>query len=65
MQQVKREEGESERERKTNEGVYLRCDEWTAGIYCRCDEVDELALVVTVDFTVELCEPMGVGLQSS
>lgn len=45
-------------------GSYLSCDEWTTGIYCRSDEVDELALVLTVDFTVELCKPMRVGLQS-
>lgn len=44
------------------EANYLGCDEWTTGIYCRRDEVDELALVLTVDFTVELCEPVRIGL---
>lgn len=47
------------------ESNYLRCDEWATGVYCRCDEVDELALVLTVDLAVELCKPMRVGLQSS
>lgn len=47
------------------ESSYLSCDEWTTGIYWRCDEVHELALVLTVDLTVELCKPMWVGLQSS
>lgn len=45
------------------ESRYLSCDEWAAGIYSRGDEVDELALVLTVDLTVELCKPVGVSLQ--
>lgn len=44
---------------------YLRCDEWAAGVHSRGDEVDELALVLTVDLTVELREPVGVSLQGS
>ena len=60
----------TERERETltltlTLTLYLSCDKWATGIYCRCNEVDELALVLTMDFTVELCEPMRVGLQSS
>lgn len=47
------------------EARYLCCDEWATGIYCRCDEVHELALVLGVNLAVELCKPMGVGLQSS
>lgn len=45
------------------ESRYLSCDEWAAGIYSRGDEVDELALVLTVDLTVELRKPVGVSLQ--
>lgn len=50
---------------KKYESVYLSSDEWATRIYGRCDEVDELALVLTVDLTVELCKPVRVGLQSS
>lgn len=45
--------------------VYLSCDEGAARINCGCDEADELALVLTVDLAVEVCQPVAVGLQSS
>lgn len=49
-----------------NDGpVYLSCDERAARIDGGCDEADELALVLTVDLAVEVCQPVAVGLQSS
>lgn len=42
--------------------VYLSCDEWSACINGRCEEVDELALVLTVDLAVEVRQPVAVGL---
>lgn len=51
--------------KKKSESRYLRCDERTASIYSRSDEVDELALILSVDLTVELCKPVRVSLQGS
>lgn len=50
---------------KTSVLRYLCCDEWAASIDSGGDEVYELALVLTVDLTVELCKPVGVSLQRS
>lgn len=48
-----------------NQQVYLSCDERAARVNRGCDEADELALVLTVDLAVEVCQPVAVGLQSS
>lgn len=50
---------------RLNSQVYLSCDERAARINRGCDEADELALVLTVDLAVEVCQPVAVGLQSS
>lgn len=51
--------------KEKSESRYLRCDERAASIYSRSDEVDELALILSVDLTVELCKPVRVSLQGS
>lgn len=42
---------------------YLGSDEWCGGVHGGGDKADEAALILPLDLTVELSQPVGVGLQ--